>query len=151
MFGLVISLFYCWCLLFLPIFPLTVPVIKCLAAPNCLENKLISLVNVLKLHSWTSSRAQLLFKKIKCLPHTAGHLLRLFVTKDIASVDKEPLELLLCDVVDVDGPGAVGGGHLVIKIKQLNGWVFWQRPARTAHNFTEGNHIIKTLLKYSPV
>ena len=120
MFGLVISLFYYWCLLFLPIFPLTVPVIKCLAATDCLENKLISLVNVLKLHSWTSSRAKILFKKIKCLPNT-GHLLRLFVTKDIASVDKEPLELLLGDVVDVDGPGAVGGGHLVIKIKQLNG------------------------------
>ena len=59
------------------------------------------------------------------------------ITKDIASVDEEPLELLLSDVVDVDCPGAVSGGHSVVQIKQLNGRVFGQGPTPTSYNFAE--------------
>lgn len=53
--------YWCFFLLLIALFPPTFPVLYCLPAPDRLENQLISLMNVLKLHSRTSSRPKILF------------------------------------------------------------------------------------------
>ena len=48
--------------------------------------------------------------------------------------------------MDVDGPGPVRGGHLVVQIKQLDSRVLGERPSRPADYFAEE---IKMFIKTS--
>ena len=63
MFLLLVSFYWCHFLLQITVTSLTFPVINGLAAPDKLENQLVSLVDILQLHSGTGSGPQLFFEK----------------------------------------------------------------------------------------